>query len=170
MKCAGVLMDGFSRLPSAVQSAVDGLDESQLLWQADPEANSIAWLVWHLSRVQDDHLSNLTGHEQVWVAQDFVNRFGLPYPVENIGYGQSPDDVRAMRIASGKLLIDYYDAVHKMTCAFVEGISDTDLDTVVDKQWTPPVTMCVRLVSVINDVTQHVGQAAYLRGLIDRQS
>jgi hypothetical protein len=38
---------------------------------------------------------------------------------------------------------------------------------VVDASWDPPVTLGVRLVSVISDDLQHAGQAAYLRGMIE---
>lgn len=170
MNCAGVLLDGFSRLPSAVADIVDGLDEAQLLWQPDADANSIAWLIWHLSRVQDDHVSGLTSQEQVWTEQDFAGRFKVPYPNDAIGYGQSADDVRAMPATSGALLTTYYNAVDVIITTYVTGLGEADLDTVIDTRWNPPVTVGIRLVSVLNDATQHVGQAAYVRGLLDRRS
>ncbi len=49
------------------------------------------------------------------------------------------------------------------------GLQPADLDVVVDERWDPPVTLGVRLVSVVNEVNQHVGQAAYVRGLLERR-
>ncbi|MEO6957979.1 MAG: DUF664 domain-containing protein [Antricoccus sp.] len=170
MNCAGVLLDGFSRLPSAVTDIVDGLNETQLLWQPDADANSIAWLIWHLSRVQDDHVSGLSNHEQVWTEQGFAERFKVPYSNDAIGYGHSADEVRAMPATSGALLSTYYNAVDVMSTTYLKGLVEADLDTVIDTRWDPPVTVGIRLVSVINDATQHVGQAAYVRGLLDRRS
>ena len=67
--------------------------------------------------------------------------------------------------APADLLLEYYDAVHRQTVEFVTTLTDEDLDRVVDKRWDPPVTLGVRLVSTIADCLQHVGQAAYARGL-----
>ena len=56
--------------------------------------------------------------------------------------------------------------MHARTVAHLAGLSEADLDRVVDERWDPPVTLGVRLVSVISDDLQHAGQAAYLRGLV----
>jgi uncharacterized damage-inducible protein DinB len=58
--------------------------------------------------------------------------------------------------------------VHARSAEFLRGLSDEDLDRVVDTNWDPPVTLGVRLVSVLSDDFQHLGQAAYLRGLLGR--
>jgi uncharacterized damage-inducible protein DinB len=76
--------------------------------------------------------------------------------------------VAAVRPASAQVLLDYYDAVHARTVDFLRGLSPAQLDRVVDERWDPPVTLGVRLVSIVNDDTQHVGQAAYVRGLLGR--
>ncbi|NMO02298.1 DUF664 domain-containing protein [Gordonia sp. TBRC 11910] len=169
MRTTDVLADGFSRIQENVHAVVTGLGVEQLAYQPGPQANSIAWLVWHLTRVQDDHVSDLplngTKREQVWRTGDFVRRFALPFDAAATGYGQTLDEVAAVRVpAQG--LIDYYDATHAATLRFLESITDDDLDVVVDTRWDPPVTMGVRLVSVIDDDAQHIGQAAYVRGLL----
>ena len=52
------------------------------------------------------------------------------------------------------------------TVAYLATVAPEDLDRVVDERWDPPVTLGVRLVSVLSDDLQHAGQAAYARGLI----
>jgi len=121
--------------------------------------------VWHLARVQDDHVADVADVEQVWTAADFVGRFGLPFKPTDIGFGHSRDDVAAFR-ADADLLAAYLTAVHEKTVAYVNGLAPEDLDRVVDTRWDPPVTLGVRLMSVVNDDTQHLGQAAYVRGLL----
>ncbi|MEB3366342.1 mycothiol transferase [Saccharopolyspora mangrovi] len=169
MTSADVLVDAFSRVQEAVHEAVSGLDEEQLAHQIDPEANSIAWLVWHLARVQDDHISDVAETEQVWLVQNWAARFELPLDEEDTGYGHDAEQVESVR-ASGELLTGYYNAVHEQTLRFITGLSDADLDEVIDATWSPPVTLGVRLVSVIADDLQHAGQAALLNGFLRRSA
>lgn len=164
---ADVLTDGCERIKETVHEAVDGLGEDDLAHRVDPGANSIAWLVWHLTRVQDDHIADVAGIEQVWTAQGWFDRFGLPVDKTATGYGDRPADVAVIR-ASAELLTSYYDAVHEQTLRFVRELEDGDLDRVVDTRWDPPVTLGVRLVSVIADDLQHAGQAAFVRGVLER--
>lgn len=165
---ADLLVDAFGRIQEEVHAAVEGLDEGSLTWRADPEANTIAWLVWHLSRVQDDHLAHAFAAEQAWLHDGWVARFALPLDSADHGYGHDTGQVAAVR-APSELLLGYHDAVHDRTVSLVRAITDTDLARIVDTRWTPPVTLGVRLVSVLGDCWQHVGQAAFVRGLLERR-
>lgn len=168
MNTADLLGDALGRVREAVHGAVDGLSPEQLGYRADSEANSIAWLVWHLARVQDDHVADVAGTRQAWLSEGWAERLGLPLPPEDTGYGHGSAEVAAVQ-ASGELLTGYYDAVHDRTASFVAGLTDDDLDRVVDTRWDPPVTLGVRLVSVISDDLQHAGQAAILHGIVLRR-
>jgi uncharacterized damage-inducible protein DinB len=161
-----LLLDGFEHVRDAVRAAVEGADEKTLTARLTPEANSIGWLAWHLVRVQDDHISDVAGSQQVWLNDGYHDRFGLPFDADAIGYGFSSEDVARVRGISADLLIDYLDAVTLATRTFVLGLTDDDLDRVVDERWDPPVTLAVRLVSVLNDDLQHAGQAAFVRGCV----
>jgi uncharacterized damage-inducible protein DinB len=163
---ADLLTDAFGRIRDLGHEVVDGLSADELAARLDGRANSIAWLVWHLTRIQDDHVADAAGSEQVWTSQGWAERFGLPFDVSDTGYGHSPSEVAAVRVESGELLTGYLDAVTERTLAFVSGLSEGDLDRVVDERWDPPVTLGVRLVSVIGDDLQHVGQAAFVRGMV----
>ena len=165
MNGVDVLRDLFDRVATNVHGAVEGLDEAALTHRVGGSANSIAWLVWHLTRVQDDHVADVAGSEQVWTAQDWVTRFGLPFPPEATGYGQGSEEVAAVR-AGADLLLGYYDAVHERTLQYLGEITDADLDRIVDRRWDPPVTLGVRLVSIADDDVQHAGQAAFVRGVV----
>jgi hypothetical protein len=161
--------DAFSRVRDEVRRVLDGVDAEALAYRADSEANSIAWLVWHLTRVQDDHVAGVAGTEQVWVSGGWADRFNLQLEVRDIGYGHSPEQVALVR-ASAELLGGYHDAVFESTAEYVTTLSAGDLERVVDRRFDPPVTLGVRLVSVVSDDLQHVGQAALLRGIVDRAS
>jgi Protein of unknown function (DUF664) len=167
MQPRDLLADAFTRIPALVHAAVDGLTEDQLVQRLDPEANTIAWLVWHLLRVQDDHVSEVADREQVWITGGWADRFGLPFDVGVTGYGQGPGEVAQVR-APAELLTGYADAVTEQTLDYVSKIEPDDLDRVVDERWDPPVTLGVRLVSVIGDDLEHAGQAAFVRGVLLR--
>ncbi|MFI2780933.1 mycothiol transferase [Streptomyces sp. ALB3] len=169
MNSAGILADAFERIHEAVHAAVEGLPAEDLNTRLDGEANSIAWLVWHLTRVQDDHLADAAGTEQIWFARDWASRFELPLEKGSTGYGHSSAQVGSVKVASGDLLLGYFDAVHEQTLGFVRGLDGRALDRVVDDAWSPPVTLGVRLISVIADDLQHAGQAAFVRGALERR-
>jgi uncharacterized damage-inducible protein DinB len=172
MTIAELLADAFGRVHETVHEAVDGLTPGQLAFRPDSGSNSIGWLIWHLTRIQDDHIADVAGTAQVWTSAhggpSWADRFGLPFAASATGYGHGTEAVAAVQVTSGELLTGYYDAVHEATLRYVRGLTGPDLDRVVDKAWDPPVTLGVRLVSVINDDLQHAGQAAYLRGVVER--
>ena len=168
MKSADILEDAFQRVRDSVHPAVNGLSREELGFRPEGESNSIAWLVWHLTRIQDDHVAGLDGQDQVWTTKGWADRFALPVAVTDTGYGHGPDQVAAISADASELL-GYYEDVHEKTLAFVRGLGDSDLSRVVDRNWDPPVTVAVRLVSVIADDLEHAGQAAYVRGLLQRR-
>ncbi len=169
MDVAELLTDHFGRVRGVVHRVLDGLTPEQLGFRTDEEANSIAWLVWHLTRVQDDHLADAFGVEQVWTAQGWAERFALPLPVADTGYGHRAQDVAAVTVSSGDLLVGYHDAVCAQTLGLLAPLTPSDLDRIVDERWDPPVSLGVRLVSVLGDDLQHAGQAAFVRGLVSRR-
>src|SRR3954467_5496914 len=167
MEVNELLKEAFGRIGPVVADAGKGLDADGLAWRPDAGANSIAWLAWHLARVQDDHIAEVAEREQVWTAQGFARRFDLPFDDAVIGYGQSSDDVAKVRVDSPELLTEYLDAVVKATQTYLDWLNPDDLDRIADDRWNPPVTLGVRLVSVLNDDLEHAGQAAYVRGLLE---
>ncbi|WP_329566178.1 mycothiol transferase [Streptomyces sp. NBC_01361] len=168
MHSKDVLTDAFGRIHETVHSAVEDLSAEELNTRLNDDSNSIAWLIWHLSRVQDNHISDAFQTDQVWLADGWVDRLDLALPPSDTGYGHSDKQVAKVHVLSADLLLGYFDAVHERTLAHVAELSDADLDQVIDDTWSPPVTLGVRLVSVISDDLQHSGQAAYVRGILER--
>ena len=166
---ADLLIDALGRVKETVHGAIEGLDEAQLTYRLDPQANSIGWLVWHLTRVQDDHLAEVAGTAQMWTHDGWAQRFGLPFDDTAIGYGHDSAEVAAVQATAG-LLLGYHDAVHESSTAWLTTVEDSDLARVVDERWDPPVTLAVRLVSVVDDCIQHAGQAAFVRGVVERMA
>jgi hypothetical protein len=166
MDIAQLLVDLYGRIPPLAAEAVDGLGADQLSQPPKPGSNTIAWLVWHTARVQDHHIGELLDAEQVWVGGEWARRCGLDPDPSDTGYGHGPAEVVAVRPENAGVLLGYLGAVQARTTTFLEGLTPDRLDDVVDKRWDPPVTLGVRLISVADDGLQHVGQAAYARGLL----
>ena len=166
MDVAGLLLELYGRIPPLAVTAVTGVEPSHLTERVTPDANPIAWLVWHTARVQDHHIAEILATDQIWVGGDWAARFGLGPDPQNMGYGHSPDDVAAVRPDQPEVLLAYLEAVDRRTRAFLETLTPSDLDRIVDRRWDPPVTLGVRLVSIADDGLQHLGQAAYVRGIL----
>jgi Protein of unknown function (DUF664) len=162
-----LLSEAFGRIRAVVASALQDASIEVLTFRADPGANTIAWLIWHLTRVQDGHTAELVGKEEVWTSGGWFERFGLPFEPGATGYGQSAGDVAAVR-ADAELLAGYYDAVHTRTIDYLTTLTEADFARIVDTSWNPPVTLAVRLISILSDDLQHAGQASYIRGLATR--
>lgn len=169
MDATEVLVDLYGRIPEQVRAVVDGLDAEALATAPGPGANPIGWLVWHLTRGQDAQIAQVAGTKQLWVSDGWAQRFGMPPDPRDHGYGHTPEQVAAFRAPSAELLVEHYEAVHERTMNHIWLLGADDLDRVVDEDWDPPVTLGVRLVSIAEDDLQHVGQAAYVRGLLDRR-
>lgn len=168
MHSRDLLTDAFTRVRQLVHSAATGLDRRGLTYRPEPGANSIAWLTWHLTRIQDDHVSEIAGLEQAWVTDGWAVRFGMAPDPENDGRGHGPEQVTAIAPDGPDLLIAHHDAVSDRTLTYLESVDDNELDRIIDRSYDPPVSVGVRLVSVISDNIQHAGQARYLRGIFDR--
>jgi hypothetical protein len=165
MDSSSLMLELFGRIPPLARDVVEGMDVDALMDPPAPGANPIAWLLWHIARVEDEHVADVIDTDQIWVHDDWARRFGLDADPSNNGYGHSAQDVAAVRPESPSVLIEYLDVVHQRTVTWLEGLTDADLDRIIDDRWDPPVTLGVRLVSVAEDSLQHLGQAGYARGL-----
>lgn len=159
-----MLTEAFGRIAELYTSVAEGLDEEALAHRPDGTGNSIGWLLWHLARVQDDHVADLADQPQVW--ETWQDRVGLPNGTDDIGFGHSSEQVDAVRIGDLDALVAYHHEVTLATARYLETVDDRELEREVDQRWDPPVTAGVRLVSIIGDCLQHLGQAAYVKGLL----
>jgi hypothetical protein len=169
MDVAAVYEELFSRVHDHVRGAVEGLDPADLAVAPEPGSNPLGWLLWHLTRVQDMHVAELVDRPQVWETDDWPARFGLEPDPGNVGYGHTPEQVAQVQPRDVEVILGYYAAVEAQTSGLVRSLTPEMLDRVVDVRWDPPVTMGVRLVSIVDDCIQHAGQAAYVKGLLERR-
>ncbi|HUH08902.1 MAG TPA: DUF664 domain-containing protein [Egibacteraceae bacterium] len=170
MRTSEVLSDAFGRIQSLVHQATDGLDPEALRFRPESDANSIAWLIWHLTRVQDHHVSEIAAREQAWITAQWNASFDMPADPSDTGYGHTSEQVAAVRPGSAAVLLGYHDAVSDRTQGYLKTIDADELDRIIDRSYDPPVSVGQRLVSVISDNLQHAGQARYVRGIVERRA
>lgn len=168
MDASEVIADSVRRVRDRVREVAAGLEAGHLAERPSPDANSIGWLLWHLTRVQDAHVSEFLDAGQLYVSDGWAERFGLAADPTDSGYGHSSDQVAAVRIEDADVLVAYHDAVADRSLALLATLTDVDFDRIVDESWDPPVSAGVRWVSIVEDSIEHVGQAAYVRGLLGR--
>lgn len=165
MDVRGLLTEAFGRITELYDGIADGLDDKALHHRPEGTGNPIGWLLWHLARVQDHHIADLAHQPQVW--EQFQGRFGLENGTNDVGYGHTSEQVDALRIEDPALLVEYHLEVTLATARYLGGVDEAELEREVDQSWDPPVTAGVRLVSIQSDCLQHLGQAAYVKGLLD---
>jgi hypothetical protein len=166
MESAGLVLDGLGRVRVMVRDALKDLSPEELLAPPKPH---IAWLVWHIARVQDANFSGLLDRPQLWISDGWHTRFHMPAEPRDYGSGhrQTREQVDAFNVTDKRLLLDYLDAVFAQTKSYLSTVSNADLNRVLNEpQYTPLPTLTIRLASVINCNTRHAGQIEYLRGLV----
>ena len=173
MESRELVADALGRVSETVADTLKpGIDDEGLTWRPDADANSIAWLVWHLARVLDRNQARFTTDPQVWTSAGFDQRFaavGVDPSPDNSGYGHTSQEVGRVR-AEGQLLAEYHSAVNDKLLAYVERIDAGELERIIDTSYDPPISVGVRMISIINDAMQHAGQAAYVRGMWERST
>jgi hypothetical protein len=168
MDVTALVLDLYARTPPLAEAAVAGLDTEALTTAPRSGANPIGWLVWNIARIQDRQFTEWLGTDQIWTATDWPARFGLDADADDTGYGHTPEQVAAVRPDGPDALLGYLGAVDSRVRAYLGTLGEADLDEIIDRSFDPPVSRGVRIVSIADDSLQHVGQAAYLRGLLDR--
>ncbi len=115
MDTSSLLLELYGRIPALARQAVEGVELSRLTEPPAPGANTIAWLVWHLARVQDHHVADVLDADQLWTEGGWADRFGLDADPSNTGYGHSEEQAAAVRPQRPEVLVDYLEAVDRRT-------------------------------------------------------
>ena len=163
-----LITDFFIRISQELERVLDGLTIDDLNQRPRSDCNSIGWLAWHLTRSYDRNLSELARKEQLWIKDDWYTRFDrAPDPTET-GFSHSSEDATAFRSPDSKTILEYHHAVLGLAKQYVTNrLSETDLKRKVRSPTLKNVaTVRGRLLGIISEGLQHVGQAAYVRGLL----
>lgn len=163
MNASDVFKLGLSRNNAIIALAIKDLSEDDIHDQPGESDNTIAWMIWHQTRYEDNSIAVMSGGEQVWTTGKWHEKFGMPPDPENNGVGHKPDQVRSFRAAKDDLLA-YMAAVRPQTKSYLGGLSETDLDRTLTNIFGEALTVGEWLTRLLGDHTQHAGQICYLRG------
>lgn len=152
--------------PIAAAKNLPRLSAEQLNDHPGGHPNSIAWLLWHSGREVDVQLADLTGAPELW--ENYRGRFDLGEIGDSLGLGHTPEEAAQIRVDDQELLLEYLGAALNALTAYAATLGEHEWGEVVDENWDPPVTRGARLVSIVDDAAQHVGQAAYAAGILTR--
>ncbi len=166
MEWRELVIDGYVRVLDSLKESLAGLTPEELNKQPKPDCNSMGWLAWHISRIQDAEIANLMGADQLWISQKWHAKFNRPPDPDDTGTGQTSKQVAAFKSPDVETLLDYYYAVAERTKKYIRSLTGEELDRKLDEPYQPPPTVGVRLVSVLADNLQHAGEIAYVHGLI----
>ena len=167
MQWKELVIDGYGRVLEVLEVTLEGMSREDLDEQPDRDCNSMGWLAWHLTRVQDNHIADLMGEEQLWTRDEWYAKFDRRPDPKDIGWGHTSEQVAAFKSPDVETLLGYHRAVLERSRRFVASLTPEDLDRELNEPWFQPLpTVGVRLVSVMSDDLQHAGQVAYIRGLL----
>lgn len=164
MQWQQLIINIYERMSQEMERSLDGLSLNDMNRQPSTDTSSIGWLAWHLTRVQDRAIADLARGVQLWVRDEWHSKFNRPPDPQDFGFGHSLEDLAAFKSPDAQILLDYYHAVFERSKHYISSLSEIDLDREVDHPKFP--TVAARLVGIVNDNYQHVGQIAYVRGLL----
>jgi uncharacterized damage-inducible protein DinB len=168
MEARELITDALGRGRGIIRRALEGATPELMAYQPAEGTNPIGWLGWHVTRVQDHHITGLSGGTQAWLDEGWYERFGMTAESEDYGTGHSPEQMSGVGAPDARLLLDYDDAVWSRTTTYLDTLTAEALDRVLDEpRFQPLPTVGVRLVSLINHSAHHAGQIDYVRGLFE---
>jgi hypothetical protein len=167
MRWQQLIMEVYRRMYREYESILEGLTPGELNRRPSPGANPVGWILWHAARSLDRTVGDVILGEQLWIKDGWHSRFNLPESYRDTGYGHTDAEVDSIRIPDAQTLLDYYKAVMDVTLDYIENLSEADLDKECEFSVEPGARRPVylRIVANIYD-SHHIGQAAYVKGLI----
>lgn len=139
MEWQQLIKDGYGRVLEVLERALDGLEPDDLNQQPHPACNSMGWITWHLTRVQDHHFADLIGAEQLWVSRRCHARFDRPADPADTGFGHTPEDLAAFKSPDVETLLGYHRAVLERSKQYISTLSPPDLDRELNEPDRPNV-------------------------------
>ena len=167
MEWKDLVTQNFGSTLGVLERTLKGLTQEDLIWQPRPDCNSIGWTTWHLTRALDGLISSLTGDEELWTRDGWCSRFNRAPDPTDTGFGHGPEQLAAFKCPDIDTLLGYHRAALEKAQSCLATLNSSDLDLKIDdsmSQFFP--TVGSRLVVLLDEIQQHAGQVAYIRGLL----
>jgi len=165
MKGADLIIDALGRINETLHAELADITPDELA--ADPQP-SVGWLTWHLIRVQDSQICTVSDRTQAWIEDGWHKKFNMAPEPRDYGPAHTHTHAQAKSLgADTATLLAYHGAVFGRSVAYLDSLSDADLERVLDDpRYDPRPTVGVRLVSVVDDNMQHAGQVIFQKACL----
>ena len=170
MEVKGFALDALNDAQAALMQAVDGLSQEELMWQPQPGANHIAFILWHVLRVEDWYFQYMFQRvPQVWESEKWHEKLNLPDDPRVTGYGYTAEQIASFPPVQLQDLLAYGEAVRARTVDYLRNVDPTRFDEMLKSSIFGETSVGDRIGHLLCELAQHVGQIAYLRGLVKGQ-
>ncbi|GGC90495.1 DinB family protein [Enterococcus wangshanyuanii] len=166
MKITQLTIDTLERAQERFEDTLNQMSIDEANTMPKPLIKSVTWLMWHTARELDYQISELNQTKPLWLTAGWSKKFALALPDDTEDWCHTPEEAAKVVVKDKQLLVDYLAASIALTNDYLESLEEESLSEIIDKNWTPPVTRQVRLVSAIDDAVMHSGQAVYTRRLV----
>ncbi len=170
MEVKDFALEALNEAQTALMQAVDGLSQDELMWQPKPGANHIAFILWHNLRVEDLFFQYMFQRvPQVWESEKWHEKLNLPDDPRVTGFGYTAEQVASFQSVPLRDLIAYGEAVRASTVDYLRNLDPARFDEMVKSRLFGEVSIGSLIGHLLLEIAQHVGQIAYIRGLVRGQ-
>jgi len=170
MEVKDFALEALNEAQTALMQAVDGLSQDELMWQPKPGANHIAFILWHNLRVEDLFFQYMFQRvPQVWESEKWHEKLNLPDDPRITGFGYTAEQVDSFPSVQLRDLLACGEAVRARTVDYLRNLDPARFDEIVKSRIFGEVSIGYLISHLLCEMAQHVGQIAYLRGLVKGQ-
>jgi uncharacterized damage-inducible protein DinB len=165
-------IQSMERVRQNTLNMIKGLTAAQLKWQPGPEANNIAFLLFHTFRVDDWYFNRwVAGGQELWEREGWPKRWRLPTPHEqassafSTGHSWTPQQVASWVPPPLGEMLEYATAVRKSA---IEVIRTLELNRLQEQPRPdrPEWTVANYLQNGTIHEAQHQAQIDFILGLM----
>ena len=156
-------LEALERARAVTMIAIDGLTPEHFHWRPNPTANSIAFLLWHISRVEDRFTSDLRNMEEIWLTEEWHKKFAVAISENGIGWG--PEQIQDFRPAI-ELVVSYLQRVRNISLETISRLNISQFKEQLTPS-RPDFTVANTLQTIVYHENHHQGAIGYIRGLIE---
>lgn len=163
MEAKEVIIKSLGQSRRFLLNALDELTQEEVAWSPNPECNSIAFILWHIARLEDVFINSvIQGERELYEKEGWREKLGTP--TGDTGTRYTEEMLRVWPVPEMEVLQGYADSVREKTLVFLESIPPEKLSEVPRPDRSPD-TMGALLGGLSTEIAMHVGQICYLRGV-----
>lgn len=162
MEAREVMLRSLEQSQEYLTRALDGLTQKEAAWSLGEECNSIIFILWHTSRVEDFFVNRVIQRQlELYETEGWLEKLGTP--AKGSGWEYTGEQLQAWPVPKLEIVRGYADSVREKTLAFVRSVTAEQLSEVPRPERSPD-SIGATLTRIITEIALHTGQIAYLRG------